>query len=111
MAGRNFDSVKHQGLEDNGAKLIAHISEEAGELSQACGKLLRFGALVRDPAKPDSENNIEAVLREASDVFASVDRLVELLPGDYQEVFSEHYSHAYFKFKEIYGEIEEAKNG
>jgi hypothetical protein len=53
------------------------LSEEAGETSQAVGKIARFGEDNVDPANPDQGTNIDRCIREINDQLAVLELLEE----------------------------------
>ncbi len=93
-----------EGLPTGVARIVAHVGEEAGELAQAVGKQLRWGGLSRNPDIAESERNIEALLREAADVQAVVDTLMEHLPNteSWQEHYADCYGQKYARCHDLY---------
>jgi NTP pyrophosphatase (non-canonical NTP hydrolase) len=63
------------------------IVEECGEVVVARSKLRRFGPDSRDPAKPDSPDNMSAMITELLDVHTLIGKLIkrcihpDLTPG------------------------------
>lgn len=58
------------------AEVLALLAEEAGELIQAIGKILRHGLESTHPANPGGPTNADALVRELGDVHhATVPRI------------------------------------
>lgn len=66
------------GLRPDEAERLAMLAEEAGEIVQAVGKILRHGYESRHPANPIFTNR-EALCMEVTDLLA----VVELMDGDF----------------------------
>lgn len=62
----------------------AHAAEEAGELIQALGKLMRFGPYSVNPELPveQQEENFIWLVREWTDLVAAMDRLTLAIQND-----------------------------
>lgn len=58
-----------------GQHLIACLAEEAGEVTQACGKILRFG--MHDARDADADTNEVCLLKEVLDMLVVTDLLSE----------------------------------
>lgn len=80
-------------LNKNVIKMLAHLSEEAGEVSQACGKFMRF----------EREEDVLEIFKEVGDLIAVATCLgteLEIGPADKinKQLFKklEKYSKEYF---------------
>jgi len=58
------------------AERLAILAEEAGEVVQAVGKILRHGYGSYNPDAPDEGNNCTMLEREIADLYGAVNRMV-----------------------------------
>lgn len=64
------------GIEDRDAELVEMIAEEAGEIVQACMKLLRHGPYSVNPDDPDAGNNRHQLTMEIAQLNGTVAHLL-----------------------------------
>jgi NTP pyrophosphatase (non-canonical NTP hydrolase) len=95
--------------------LYAKLAEEAGEIAQMAIKTSLFGENNKDPSKPDSDTNAQALGKELNDlltVFALLNKLDQPSASEddiIYDVSDEHIEMKMQKLKQQFSEISQLR--